>query len=51
VYRKGVPEDVDVAKIVRILRQAGYIPLETLGAGDPRPTLRAFLDRVRQALA
>jgi sugar phosphate isomerase/epimerase len=54
VYRKGVPEDVDVVKIVRILRQAGYrgyVPLETLGAGDPRPKLRGFLDRVRQALA
>jgi sugar phosphate isomerase/epimerase len=54
VYRKGVPEDVDVVKIVRILREAGYrgyIPLETLGAGDPRPKLRALLDRVRQALA
>jgi len=54
VYRKGVPEDVDVLKIVRILREAryrGYIPLETLGAGDPRPKLRAFLERVRQALA
>jgi hypothetical protein len=28
----------------------GYIPLETLGAGDPRPKLRGFLDRVRRAL-
>jgi sugar phosphate isomerase/epimerase len=54
VYRKGVAEGVDVVKIVRILREAGYrgyIPLETLGAGDPRPKLRAFLDRVRRALA
>jgi sugar phosphate isomerase/epimerase len=54
VYRKGVAEDVDVAKIVRILRESGYrgyIPLETLGAGDPRPRLRAFVARVRQALA
>ena len=54
VYRKGVVEDVDVVKIVRILREAsyrGYIQLETLGAGEPRPKLRAFLDRVRQALA
>jgi len=54
VYRKGVAEDVDVAKIVSILRESGYrgyIPLETLGAGDPRPKLRAFVARVRQALA
>jgi sugar phosphate isomerase/epimerase len=54
VYRKGVAEDVDVAAIVRILRESkyrGYIPLETLGAGDPRPKLRVFTERVRQALA
>jgi sugar phosphate isomerase/epimerase len=54
VYRKGVAEDIDLAKVVRILREAGYrgyIPLETLGAGDPRPKLRRFVDRVRQALA
>ena len=54
VYRRGVAEDTDVAKIVRILREAGYrgyIPLETLGTGDPRPKLRRFLDRVRSALA
>lgn len=54
VYRKGVAEDVDVAAIVRILRESkyrGYIPLETLGAGDPRPKLRAFTQRVREALA
>jgi sugar phosphate isomerase/epimerase len=53
VYRKGVAEGVDVGKIVRILRDTGYrgyIPLETLGAGDPRPKLRVFLDRVRRAL-
>jgi sugar phosphate isomerase/epimerase len=44
VYRKGVAEDVDVAKIVRILRDTGYrgyIPLETLGAGEPLHPLSA----------
>ena len=54
VYRKGIVEDVDVRKVVRILRDSGYrgyVPLETLGTGDPRPKLRSFLDRVREALA
>lgn len=54
VYRKGVAEEVDVLRLVRILRASGYrgyIPLETLGTGDPRPKLRAFVARVRQALA
>jgi sugar phosphate isomerase/epimerase len=54
VYRKGVAEATDVTQVVRILRETayrGYIQLETLGGGDPRPKLRGFLDRVRQALA
>ena len=54
VYRKGVVEETDVGRIVKILRETayrGYIPLETLGAGDPRPKLRAFVDRVRSAMA
>jgi sugar phosphate isomerase/epimerase len=53
VYRNGVEEATDVSKFVAILRDSGYrgyVPLETLGAGDPRPKLGAFLDRVRAAL-
>lgn len=44
----------DLKKIVRILRNAdyrGYIPIETLGAGDPREKVPKFLDEVRAALA
>ena len=54
VYRKNVAEDIDLAHIVRILRESryrGYVPLEALGNGDPRPKLRAFTDRMRQALS
>jgi sugar phosphate isomerase/epimerase len=53
VYRKGVAEETNLGKIVEILRESayrGYIPLEKLGAGDPRPKLRAFVERVRRAL-
>jgi sugar phosphate isomerase/epimerase len=54
VYRRGVAEETDLGAIVRILRESGYrgyLPLETLGAGDPQPKLRRFVERVRQALA
>jgi sugar phosphate isomerase/epimerase len=54
VYRRGVAEETSASQIVRILRDSayrGYIPIETLGAGDPRPKLRAFVDVVRRALA
>ena len=39
------------SRILRDTGYRGYVPLETLGAGDPRPKLRSFLDRVREALA
>jgi sugar phosphate isomerase/epimerase len=54
VYRRDKEERVDLARIVRILRDAryrGYVPLETLGPGDPRPKVRTFLDEFRAALA
>ena len=53
VYRKGIAEETNTSKIVQILRDSayrGYIPIETLGAGDPRPKVRAFLERLRRAL-
>lgn len=49
---RAVP--TDLSKIVQILRDidyGGYIPIETLGPGDPREKVPRFLDRVREALA
>jgi sugar phosphate isomerase/epimerase len=54
VYRRGKEERVDLAQVVRILRETGYrgyVPLETLGAGDPMLKIKAFLDEFRTALA
>ncbi len=53
VFRQGKEEDVDLRKIVAILRNTGYrgyIPLETLGAGDPKAKIAHFLEEVRRAL-
>jgi sugar phosphate isomerase/epimerase len=53
VYRNGVEEKTDVAKVIEIIRTSsyrGYLPLETLGPGDPREKVPAFLEKVRQAL-
>ena len=44
----------DLKRLFGIIRQSGfrgYLPLETLGAGDPREKLPRFLDEVRAALA
>lgn len=54
VYRKGKEEKTNIKKIVSILRESGYrgyIPLETLGAGDPKIKIARFLEEVQQALA
>jgi sugar phosphate isomerase/epimerase len=53
VYREGREEKTDVARVVRIIREAGYrgyVPIETLGPGHPRDKVRRFLDEVRAAL-
>lgn len=53
VYRNEQEEKTDLAKVVEILHTSGYrgyIPIETLGAGDPREKVPRFLDEVRQAL-
>lgn len=54
VNRKGKEEKTDLNKIVQILRSSGYrgyIPLETLGPGDPKVKITEFLAEVREALA
>lgn len=54
VYRRGREEKTDLREIVRILREAryrGFVPLETLGEGDPKVKVRRLLDEFREALA
>ena len=53
VYRGSREEKTDVRRIVRVIREAGYrgyVPIETLGEGDPREKVRRFLGEVREAL-
>jgi len=53
VYRNGKEEKTDIRKIMQILIDSGYrgyIPLETLGAGDPKEKLPRFLGEVRTAM-
>jgi len=54
VGRDGKEEATDLAKIKAIIDKAGYrgyVPFEALGAGDPRPKVIAFLEKIRQAFA
>jgi sugar phosphate isomerase/epimerase len=54
VYRNGREEPTDLRAIVRILRESryrGYVPLETLGPGDPKIKVRRLLSAFREALS
>jgi sugar phosphate isomerase/epimerase len=53
VYIKDKQVDTDYAKIIEIVKQSGYkgfLPLETLGEGDPEEKVEALLKRVRNVL-
>jgi sugar phosphate isomerase/epimerase len=49
----GKEEDVDLEKLMRIIKNSGYhgyLPVETLGAGDPYEKVKLFLSRIREAM-
>lgn len=49
----GKEEKIDLGKLVRLLNASGYrgfLPIETLGKGDPKQKVARFLDEVRNAL-
>jgi len=53
MYENNVEVKTDLAKVLIIIKASpyrGYIPIETLGAGDPKLKVPAFLDEVKKAL-
>jgi len=54
VFIKGVETPADLDKIVTAIKASGYrgyVPIETLGAGDPKIKVPAFLEKVQKAFA
>lgn len=54
LYVDGVEQKTDLNKLMKIIQQSGYrgyIPLETLGAGDPKVKVAGFLKEIRAAMA
>lgn len=52
VFVNGQETDVDLDKLIGMIKSSnykGYLPLETLGAGDPKTKVSAFLDKFNQA--
>jgi sugar phosphate isomerase/epimerase len=53
VFIDGKETDVDMDKLIRIIKLSGYtgyIPLETLGEGDPKAKISALVNKVRNSL-
>ena len=53
VFINDIQEDTDYAKIFEIIKQCGYrgyLPLETLGEGDPVVKVAALLKKVRSVM-
>ncbi|MBW8333768.1 MAG: sugar phosphate isomerase/epimerase [Prolixibacteraceae bacterium] len=53
LYVDGVEQKTDLNKLMKIIQQSGYrgyIPLETLGAGDPKVKVLKFLEEIREAM-
>lgn len=54
IFIDGKEVDVDLDKLFGIIKASGYqgyIPLETLGEGDPKVKVSAFLEKINQSLS
>jgi len=53
LFVDGKEMETDLTKIMRIVRESGYkgyLPIETLGKGDPRQKVPVFYNKVKKAL-
>ena len=53
MFVDGQEVETDLGRIVQIVRESGYrgyLPIETLGKGDPRQKVPAFYEKVKKAL-
>jgi len=53
VFNNGVEEPADLNRIISAIKTSGYrgyLPIETLGAGDPKIKVPVFVEKVKKAL-
>ena len=53
LYVNGMEQKTDVSKILSLIKKSGYrgyIPIETLGEGDPKAKVLVFLKEVEEAM-
>lgn len=54
LFVNGKETETDLNKIMAIVRESGYrgyLPIETLGKGDPRQKVPVFLEKVKKSMA
>jgi len=54
VFFKGKEVDVDADKLIKLIKASqfrGYLPLESLGKGDPKQKITALLDKFNKSLS
>ena len=52
-YVNGIEQKTDLDKVMALIKKSsyrGYIPIETLGEGDPKVKVSVFLKEVRNAM-
>lgn len=53
VFIDGKEQEADIPRLIEIIKASGYkgyIPIETLGSGDPKPKVIALFKKVKEAL-
>ena len=53
VFVNGIEQKTDLNRLMKIISESGYrgyLPIETLGEGDPKVKVPRFLKEVREAL-
>jgi sugar phosphate isomerase/epimerase len=53
MFFNGIEQKTDLQKVIAIIKPSGYrgyLPIETLGPGDPKIKVPLFLAQVREAL-
>ncbi len=53
LYVNGIEQKTDLNKLLAIIQKSGYrgyIPLETLGAGDPKVKVAGFLKEIKEVM-
>jgi sugar phosphate isomerase/epimerase len=53
LFVNGVEQKIDLDRLMKIIKESGYrgyLPLETLGEGDPKVKVPRFLNEIREAM-